>query len=143
MCSRGSGAKVDEQSQDGSTAGKKLESTYSGQSAGAPPSYEDTIGGTHSPSYNESKDGESLQAYAPKASSSKDASPSHTTTAASHPIPASTPALASSPNSVQATAQISNWEVDGFDEFDPRGSFSGKDLVMLGVAHHFYLLLFF
>ncbi|KAL1535277.1 clathrin interactor EPSIN 2-like isoform X2 [Salvia divinorum] len=131
--SRGSGAKVDEQSQDGSTAGKKLESTYSGQSAGAPPSYEDTIGGTHSPSYNE-RDGESLQAYAPKASSSKDASPSHTTAAASHPIPASTPALASPPNSVQATAQHSNREADGFDEFDPRGSFSAAPATLNGIT---------
>ena len=84
-----------------------------------------------------SRDGESSQAYAPKASSSKDASPSHTTAAAPHPIPASPPALASPPNLIQTTAQHSNREVDGFDEFDPRGSFSGKDLVMLGAVLHF------
>ncbi|XP_042010142.1 clathrin interactor EPSIN 2-like isoform X1 [Salvia splendens] len=133
--SRGSGAKVDEQSQDGSTTGKKLESRYSGQSAGAPPSYEDAITGTHSPSYNESsRDGESSQAYAPKASSSKDASPSHTTAAAPHPIPASPPALASPPNSVQTTAQHSNREVDGFDEFDPRGSFSAAPATSNGIT---------
>ncbi|XP_042007092.1 clathrin interactor EPSIN 2-like isoform X1 [Salvia splendens] len=132
--SRGSVAKVDEQSQDGSTAGKKLESRYSGLSAGAPPSYEDAITGTHSPSYNESRDGESSQAYAPKASSSKDASPSHTTEAAPHPIPASPPAIASPPNSVQTTAQHSNREVDGFDEFDPRGSFSAAPATSNGIT---------
>ncbi|XP_047980138.1 clathrin interactor EPSIN 2-like isoform X2 [Salvia hispanica] len=132
--SRGSGTKVDEQAQDGSTTGKKLESRYSGQSAGAPPSYEDAITGNHSPSYNESRDGESSQAYAPKASSSKDASPSHTTAAAPHPIPASPPALASPPNLIQTTAQHSNREVDGFDEFDPRGSFSAAPAISNGIT---------
>lgn len=36
-----------------SSAGKKLESRFSGQSADAPPSYEDAVGATRSPSYNE------------------------------------------------------------------------------------------
>ncbi|XP_047979126.1 clathrin interactor EPSIN 2 isoform X2 [Salvia hispanica] len=132
--SRGSGAKADDQSQDGSTAGKRIESRYSGQSAGAPPSYEDVVGGTSSPSYNE-RDGESSQAYAPNASSPKDASPNHTTTpAAPHPIPASPPASASPTTSVQTTAQDSNREVAGFDEFDPRGSFSAAPATSNGIT---------
>lgn len=78
------------------------------------------------------RDEESSQAYAPNASPPKDASPSHTTAAAPHTVPASPPTSASPP----ASAQYSNQEVSGFDEFDPRGSFSGKDVAILGTVHH-------
>ncbi|PIN21712.1 Equilibrative nucleoside transporter protein [Handroanthus impetiginosus] len=140
--SRGSGARADDQSQDGSTTGKGLDRKYSGQSFGAPPSYEDAVGATRSPTYSE-RDGESSQAYAPKASSPPAVSPTHTTTAAASP-PASAsppaaasppaPASASAPASVQATAQHSDKEVDGFDEFDPRGSFSAAPTTSNGTA---------
>ncbi|XP_073046633.1 clathrin interactor EPSIN 3-like isoform X3 [Primulina eburnea] len=81
--SRGSGAKADDQSQDG-------------------------------------RDWENSTASAPRASSpSIVASPSHATAAAPLPAPASPPTLAAG-----ATFPDSEKEVDGFDEFDPRGSFS-------------------
>ncbi|KAK4489116.1 hypothetical protein RD792_004910 [Penstemon davidsonii] len=112
--SRGSGAKADDHSQDGSTTSKGHERKHSEQNISAPPSYEEAVvAATRSPTYSE-RDGESSSA--PKASSPTGASPSHATTAAPAPGPASPPAPAS--------AQVSNNEVDGFDEFDPRGSFS-------------------
>ncbi|KAI3459748.1 hypothetical protein Pfo_016411 [Paulownia fortunei] len=132
--SRGSGAKADDHSQDGSSTGKSLDRKYSGQSFGAPPSYEDAVGATRSPPYSE-RDGESSLAYAPKASSPTGASPTHTTTAAvPPPAPASPPASASAPASAQSTTQHSNKEVDGFDEFDPRGSFSAAPTTSNGTA---------
>ncbi|KAG8375944.1 hypothetical protein BUALT_Bualt09G0011600 [Buddleja alternifolia] len=128
--SRGSGAKADDHSQDGSSMGKRLDRKYSDQNLGAPPSYEEVVGPTRSPTYSE-RDGESSQAYAPKAPSPTGASPSHTTTAAAPPLaPASPPA----PASVQSTAQHSNKGVDGFDEFDPRGSFSAAPTASNGTA---------
>lgn len=69
------------------------------------------------------RDGESALAYAPKASSPVGASPTSATTAA---VPA--PAPASPPASAQPTAEHSSKEFEGFDEFDPRGSFSGKGI---------------
>ncbi|KAK6122885.1 hypothetical protein DH2020_043351 [Rehmannia glutinosa] len=136
---RGSGAKADDHSQDGSSTGKSLDRKHSGQSFGVPPSYEDAVGATRSPSYSE-RDGESSVAYAPKASSPTGASPSHTTTGAvPTPAPASPPAAvsapaASAPASAQSTTQHINKEVDGFDEFDPRGSFSATPATLNGTA---------
>ncbi|KAL2485409.1 Clathrin interactor EPSIN 2 [Abeliophyllum distichum] len=110
--SRGSGAKADDHSQDGSTVGRKIDRKYSEQNLNAPPSYEDAVNGARSPTYSE-RDGEPSQASAPKASSPpSSASPSDATAAAaslSPPAPATAPASA-------------NKKVGGFDEFDPRGS---------------------
>lgn len=84
------------------------------------------------------RDGESSLAYAPKASSPTGASPTHTTTAAAPPpAPASPPASALPPASAHSTAQHTNNEVDGFDEFDPRGSFSGKEISIIGTSVYF------
>ncbi|KAL0392511.1 UNVERIFIED_CONTAM: Clathrin interactor EPSIN 3 [Sesamum radiatum] len=141
--SRGSGAKADDHSQDGSV-GKRLDQKYSGQNVGAPPSYEDAVGATRSPSYSE-RDGESSLGYGPKAASPKVASPSYAATAAaptpapasppaSAPASVSVPASASPPPAAQPTAQFVNKEVDGFDEFDPRGPFTGKEVSILGTA---------
>ncbi|GER45693.1 ENTH/VHS family protein [Striga asiatica] len=51
--SRGSGAKADDQSQDGSSTARSLDRKYSGQSFGVPPSYEDAVGASRSPPYSE------------------------------------------------------------------------------------------
>ncbi|XP_022873139.1 clathrin interactor EPSIN 2-like isoform X2 [Olea europaea var. sylvestris] len=106
--SRGSGAKADDHSQDGRPFDRK----YSEQNLNAPPSYEEAVNGARSPTYSE-RDGEPSQASAPKASSPpSSASPSNAAgAAASSPAPA--PAPAPAPD---------NKKVDGFDEFDPRGS---------------------
>ncbi|XP_022878835.1 clathrin interactor EPSIN 3-like isoform X2 [Olea europaea var. sylvestris] len=106
--SRGSNAKGD--SQEGSMASRHLDRKYSDQSLGAPPSYEEIAGTARSPTLSE-RDGD-LSAV-PKASSPPaSVNPSHETTDASHSAPALPP------------APDNNGEVDGFDEFDPRGSFS-------------------
>ncbi|XP_073053566.1 clathrin interactor EPSIN 3-like isoform X2 [Primulina eburnea] len=109
--SRGSGAKDYGHSQDGSTAGKRLDWENSEQK---PPSYEEAISATHSPSYCE-RNGESSPASAAIGSvPPSGASPSHEITVASPPpVPASPPAHVSAPDTDQ--------EVNGFD---PRGSFS-------------------
>ncbi|XP_073280294.1 clathrin interactor EPSIN 3-like [Primulina huaijiensis] len=115
--SRGSGAKADDHSQDGSTVGKRLDRKYSEQNLAAPPSYEEAISATHSPVYSE-RNGESSPASAATASvPPAEASPIHEISATSPP-----PVLASPPT--QVSAPDTNQEVNGFDEFDPRGSFS-------------------
>ncbi|CAA0819819.1 Clathrin interactor EPSIN 2 [Striga hermonthica] len=148
--SRGSGAKADDQSQDGSSTARSLDRKYSGQSFGVPPSYEDAVGGSRSPPYSE-RDGDSSLGYAPKASSPKGASPSYATSAGASPsAPVSPPASVSAPASVitpgsaptlasapavapaQLTTQNSRKEADGFDEFDPRGSFSAAPVTSNG-----------
>ena len=56
--------------------------------------------------------------------------PAPGTPAAPAPAPASPPAPAFAPTSPPAPAPaFANKEVDGFDEFDPRGSFSGTELL--------------
>ncbi|XP_059654260.1 clathrin interactor EPSIN 3-like isoform X2 [Cornus florida] len=126
-CCRGSGAKPDDQSQDG----RRLERKFSEQNLGGPPSYEEAVGDAHSPVRNE-RDGETSAASASKTSSPtanenlNQATTTPSTSVASAPAPAPAPAPA-------------NKEVDGFDEFDPRGSFSagpttsnGAEMDLLG-----------
>ncbi|XP_073157212.1 clathrin interactor EPSIN 3-like isoform X2 [Henckelia pumila] len=117
--SRGSGAKPDDQPQDGSTMGKRLDRKYSEQNLSVPPSYEEAVNATCIPT-NSERDSENSMVSAPRAfSPSIAASPSHATAAAPSLAPASPPTLAAG-----ATVPDSDKEVDGFDEFDPRGSFS-------------------
>ncbi|XP_073142348.1 clathrin interactor EPSIN 3-like isoform X2 [Henckelia pumila] len=125
--SRGSGAKADDHSQDGSTVGKRLDRKNSEQNLSVPPSYEEAISATRSPSYSD-RNGESSPAYAAKTSiPPAESSPSHEIAAASPPpVPASPPAQVSAPNT--------NQEVNGFDEFDPRGSFSATPATSNGFA---------
>ncbi|KAL3506636.1 hypothetical protein ACH5RR_032018 [Cinchona calisaya] len=110
--SRGSGAKADDQSQDG----RRLERKYSEQNLGAPPSYEEAVSVGRSPTYSD-RDGEVPSASAPK-SSSPPASMSPSQSANTYP-PQPAPASPPPPTSVANQEQV-----DGFDEFDPRGSFS-------------------
>ncbi|KZV26968.1 ENTH/VHS family protein isoform 1 [Dorcoceras hygrometricum] len=113
----GSAVKADDYYQDGSTMGKRLDRKYSDQNLGAPPSYEEATSAAHSPSFSE-RNGECSSASAAKASvPPSEASPSHEKTVASPP-----PVPASAPSQVSATDTAQ--EVNGFDEFDPRGSFS-------------------
>ncbi|KAL6503600.1 hypothetical protein OROGR_025523 [Orobanche gracilis] len=131
--SRGSGAKADDHSQDGSSTGRNLDRKDSLQNFGVPPSYEDAVGATRSPPYSE-RDADSSLAYAPKASSTG-GSPSHTTiVGGSPPAISSPPASAPTLSSAQPTTQYSNKEVDGFDEFDPRCSFLAAPTTANGAA---------
>ncbi|CAI9762831.1 unnamed protein product [Fraxinus pennsylvanica] len=123
ISSRGSNAKGDDHSQDGSMASRHLDRKYSDQSLGAPPSYEEIAGTAHSSTLSE-RDGD-LSAV-PKASSPPaSASPSHVTTDASNPAPTLPPAPSPAPDN--------NEEVDGFGEFDPRGSFSAIPAISNGI----------
>ncbi|XP_028114103.1 clathrin interactor EPSIN 2-like isoform X2 [Camellia sinensis] len=128
---RGSGAKADDHSQEGSFSGRPLERKYSEQNLGAPPSYEEAVSEARSPVQGE-RVGETPAASAPKTSvppvtaspqaipvPDMSASSAHALDPASPPAPAPAPAPASPP----APAPV-NQQVNGFDEFDPRGSFS-------------------
>ncbi|KAK3015065.1 hypothetical protein RJ639_007035 [Escallonia herrerae] len=131
--SRGSGAKADDRSQDGSVAGRRLDRKFSEQNLGAPPSYEEAVGEARSPVHSE-RDGET-SSFPPKSSSptantgqeatsapaaSVAPSPSPSLALALAPVPARAPAA---PAPAPAPAPVDK-EVDGFDEFDPRGPFS-------------------
>ncbi|KAH7833245.1 hypothetical protein Vadar_004438 [Vaccinium darrowii] len=72
--SRGSGARADDRSQDGSSSGKQLDRKFSEQNLGAPPSYEEAVGEARSPVLSE-RDGEA-SASAPKPSAALRTSPS-------------------------------------------------------------------
>ncbi|KAL2470185.1 Clathrin interactor EPSIN 2 [Abeliophyllum distichum] len=101
-----------------SSRGRSIERKYSEPNLGAP-RYEDAVGAVSSPTRIE-RNGETSLASAPKSSSPPaSANPSHGTTAAARPpVPASPAAQAPAP------APANEKEVNGFDEFDPRGSFS-------------------
>ncbi|XP_028106216.1 clathrin interactor EPSIN 3 isoform X3 [Camellia sinensis] len=139
---RGSGARADDHSQDGSYSGKRLDRKFSEQNLGAPPSYEEALGDARSPAHSE-RGGETSAASAPKTSASVGTSPSQATPApatsaapaSASPVPVPAPARAPA----SAPAPPANKEVDGFDEFDPRGSFSaarttsnGAEMDLLG-----------
>ncbi|XP_050232832.1 clathrin interactor EPSIN 2-like [Mercurialis annua] len=107
--SRGSGAKADDQSQDGSIA-KRLERKFSEQNI-VPPSYEEAVNESRSPAHNE-RTGETSAASVPGVS----------------PLPpprAVSPAASSNPSQAAAalgtSASSLSQEVGMADEFDPRG----------------------
>ncbi|WCJ39074.1 Clathrin interactor EPSIN 3 [Euphorbia peplus] len=113
--SRGSGARADDQSQDG----RKLERKYSEQNI-APPSYEEAVIGSRSPAHSE-RNGEVTAASAPESSpppAPKDASPP--APVAASPTVVHTPSQAT--NNLGATASSTGQAVQVVDEFDPRGS---------------------
>ncbi|XVE81114.1 hypothetical protein DITRI_Ditri15bG0036800 [Diplodiscus trichospermus] len=104
--SRGSGARVDDHSQDG----RRHERKFSEQNIGAPPSYEEALSETRSPVHNE-REGETSAAAAPRASS---------------------PPASSNPNQANSdfgnSTSPPNQNVEAFDEFDPRGSVSAAPI---------------
>ncbi|XP_059302868.1 clathrin interactor EPSIN 2 isoform X2 [Lycium ferocissimum] len=116
--SRGSGARAEDHSQDGSVNGMQLERGFSEQNLDAPPSYEEAIGASRSPTHSE-RNVEIASASAPKSSSPHAiGSPNQETT------PAPAPAAASLPTPVPVAAPPENNDIESFDEFDPRASFS-------------------
>lgn len=141
--SRGSGAKAEDQSQDGSVAVRRLDRKYSEQNLGAPPSYEEAVGDGRSPVHSE-RDGETSAAFAPKLSSPPASISHHATTV---PSTAAAPAADPSPRAAAPASPpppppppaASEKGTDGFDEFDPRSSFSaapttsnGAEMDLLG-----------
>ncbi|KAL0739920.1 hypothetical protein Bca4012_081433 [Brassica carinata] len=126
--SRGSGARADDNSQDGRGS---LQRKFSEQNIGAPPSYEEAVSESRSPVYSERDGGETPQVAAPGAASPpppQTASPG----AASPPPPqvaapgaASPPAGSNTDNKPAAFVNESSpQKFEAFDEFDPRGAFS-------------------
>ncbi|GAB2272639.1 hypothetical protein Dimus_007461 [Dionaea muscipula] len=97
--SRGSGNKVEEYLQEA----RKLERKFSEQNLGAPPSYEEAVGGPRSPAFSE-RDGDMPTAPAPKPSSPP-ANNNQSRRTADLGVPNSHPKS----------------EAASFDEFDPRG----------------------
>ncbi|KAF8087100.1 hypothetical protein N665_0600s0046 [Sinapis alba] len=126
--SRGSGARADDNSQDGRG---QLQRKFSEQNIGAPPSYEEAVSESRSPVYSERDGGETPQATAPGAASPpppQTASPG----AASPPPPqvaasgdASPPAGSNTDNKSAAFVNESSpQKFEALDEFDPRSAFS-------------------
>ncbi|KAM3337497.1 clathrin interactor EPSIN 2 isoform X1 [Capsicum galapagoense] len=125
---------------DGQYSSRPLERRFSEQNLSAPPSYEEAVGGSRSPTHSE-RDVETSSASAPKSSSPHaNASPGPATMAASAPAtdppPAPATATTSPPSPAAATTSPpppaaatapppENKVVESFDEFDPRASFSG------------------
>ncbi|KAJ8444810.1 hypothetical protein Cgig2_034045 [Carnegiea gigantea] len=119
--SRGSSARGRDHLQDG----RPLERKFSEQNLGGPPSYEEAVGDSKTPTYDE-RDGETAAAPAPRSSS-----PAAGSALGSSSSAAST-AIQSSPSSggtnlSHATAEHGvlsdpSMGTEGFDEFDPRGS---------------------
>ena len=113
--SRGSGARADDNSQDGRGG---LQRKFSEQNIGAPPSYEEAVSDSRSPVYSERDGGETPQVTAPGAASPP-------------PPQVAAPEAASPPtgtNTANTTATFVNespsQKVETFDEFDPRSAFS-------------------
>ncbi|KAJ6941274.1 clathrin interactor EPSIN 2-like [Populus alba x Populus x berolinensis] len=100
--SRGSGARADDQAQDG----RRLERKPSEQNIGGPPSYEETISESRSPAHSE-RNGETLAAPAPGASPP----PSNPGQANTFDVRSPSPA---------------DREIEVADEFDPRGPVSAS-----------------
>ncbi|XP_021742011.1 clathrin interactor EPSIN 2-like [Chenopodium quinoa] len=106
--------------------GRPIERKFSEQNIGAPPSYEEAVGVTRSPTYND-RDEE-----APAASTHQSSPPTVNATQSSSPVANAAPQSSSPANNVNPS-QINpengvqshhNMEADTFDEFDPRGSIS-------------------
>lgn len=114
---------------DGQYSSRPLERRFSEQNLGAPPSYEEAVGGSRSPTHSE-RDVETSSASAPKSSSPHaSASPSPATVPAPAPTtappPAPATATASPPSPAAAPAPPpENTVAESFDEFDPRASFT-------------------
>ncbi|KAJ0810450.1 putative ENTH domain-containing protein [Helianthus annuus] len=125
---------------EGQYSSRQFEQKSPEQNPGVPPSYEDAVASGRSPNYNE-RDGETKSVSPPPVTTSHETTVSSAPPAAPAAIPppvaAAPPAAAPSPaaaappavapSSAAATPPLpvsaSNNETNGFDEFDPRGSF--------------------
>ncbi|KAL8204670.1 hypothetical protein R6Q57_010293 [Mikania cordata] len=101
---------------DGQYSSSQLDQKSPEENVGAPPSYEDAVADGRSPVYNE-RDGETKSVSPPPVTTS------HETTVSSSPPVA--PAVAPPPVAAAPPLPVSapTNETNGFDEFDPRGSF--------------------
>nr|XP_016460874.1 PREDICTED: clathrin interactor EPSIN 2-like [Nicotiana tabacum]XP_016460875.1 PREDICTED: clathrin interactor EPSIN 2-like [Nicotiana tabacum] len=114
---------------DGQYSSRPLERRFSEQNLSAPPSYEEAVGASRSPTHSE-RDVETSSASAPKSSSphaSASPSPANMPSPAAATAPPSAPAAATAPPPAPAAATApppENKVVESFDEFDPRASFS-------------------
>ncbi|KAJ0612370.1 putative ENTH domain-containing protein [Helianthus annuus] len=125
---------------EGQYSSRQFEQKSPEQNLGVPPSYEDAVASGRSPNYNE-RDGETKSVSPPPVTTSHETTVSSAPPAAPAAIPppvaaapsaaAPSPAAAAppavAPSSAAATPPLpvsaSNNETNGFDEFDPRGSF--------------------
>ncbi|XP_019428520.1 PREDICTED: clathrin interactor EPSIN 3-like isoform X1 [Lupinus angustifolius] len=111
--SRGSSAKAEDRSLEG-----RLERKLSEQITCTPPSYEEVVGESRSPPTHNGRDGETSAASAPKGSFPVSDNPQQPS------APPGSSLMKDSPTKATAAATTSapgNKEVEGFDEFDPRG----------------------
>ncbi|XP_006364669.1 clathrin interactor EPSIN 2 [Solanum tuberosum] len=119
QCSpRESGARAEDRSQDGSVNGMQHERRFSEQNLDIPPSYEESIGASQSPTHSE-RNVETTSTSAPKASS-----PHAIESPNKEATPAVAPVAASLSTPLSATTPPENKDIESFDEFDPRASFS-------------------
>ncbi|KAL9247105.1 hypothetical protein vseg_020570 [Gypsophila vaccaria] len=115
--------------EDDRPSSRPLERKFSEQNIGAPPSYEDAVGVSRSPTYSE-RDGEAAAQSSPPAAgvAPQSSSPIADATPKSSPIADATPkASLAKENLTQVEDVVSshpNVQADPFDEFDPRGSVS-------------------
>ncbi|KAK4733003.1 hypothetical protein R3W88_025991 [Solanum pinnatisectum] len=101
-----------------SVNGMQHERRFSEQNLDLPPSYEESIGASQSPTHSE-RNVETTSTSAPKASSPHAiGSPNKEAT------PAPAPVAASLSTPFSATTPPENKDIENFDEFDPRASFS-------------------
>ncbi|XP_027775297.1 clathrin interactor EPSIN 2 isoform X2 [Solanum pennellii] len=109
---RESGARAEDHSQDGSVNGMQHERRFSEQNLDLPPSFEESIGASQSPRQSE-RNVETTSTSAPKASSPH---------AIESPNKEATPAPA--PVAASLSTPPENKDIENFDDFDPRASFS-------------------
>ncbi|CAL0321326.1 unnamed protein product [Lupinus luteus] len=121
-CVRGSSAKAEDRSLEA-----RLERKLSEQNKGTPPSYEEVVGESRSPPTHIGRDGETSAASAPKGSFPVSDNPQQPSAPSGSSLMKDnlTKAIAAATTSAPA-----NQEVEGFDEFDPRGPASGYVLQM-------------
>ncbi|CAN8286698.1 unnamed protein product [Cochlearia groenlandica] len=126
--SQGSGARADDNSQDGRG---QLERKFSEQNIGAPPRYEEAVRDSRSPVYSERDSGETPHVAAPEGSSpppthiAAPGTPSPPPPQVAAPGAASPPAGSNTDNKAAGFGnESSSQKFEAFDEFDPRGGFS-------------------
>nr|XP_010326912.1 clathrin interactor EPSIN 2 isoform X1 [Solanum lycopersicum] len=115
---RESGARAEDHSQDGSVNGTQHERRFSEQNLDLPPSFEESIGASQSPTQSE-RNVESTSTSAPKASS-----PHAIESPNKEATPAPAPVAASLSTPLSATTPPENKDIENFDDFDPRASVS-------------------
>ncbi|KAI3683438.1 hypothetical protein L1987_83941 [Smallanthus sonchifolius] len=113
---------------DGQYSSRQFEQKSPEQNPGVPPSYEDAVAGGRSPNYND-RNGETKSVSPPPVTTSHETTvssgPPAAPVVAPPPVAAVPPAVAPPPVTAAPPLPVSASEngTNGFDEFDPRGSF--------------------